>query len=252
MTNETQQPFTGDQPRKTDDTKLVAKVLGTTEAAEMAELVGGQTKPVEQEQKVDELTITESEQDAATEVEQEMAPNQRRQQYIDWAYEFGGNENWIDETFIFESDGRVRVEGDLDLSGNNISELPPCLYKVEGKLYLNKNQISKIENIPSSVTELHLGDNQITKIENIPNTVTVLSLSGNQIAKIENIPNSVIHLGLSYNKITTIENIPDSVKTLYLNNNQITKKGNIPDTVTKIVLYDNPIESLMSINCTNV
>ena len=51
-------------------------------------------------------------------------------------------------------------------------------------LDLDKNKITKIENIPDSVKELWLSDNQITKIENIPESVEWLYLDNNPIKTI--------------------------------------------------------------------
>jgi len=247
MPNETKQPFTDPTQRSTDDRKLVAKVLGTKEAAEMAELVGGQVEPADQQQGVGELRLAESEQDAATRVEQEVTPDQRRRQYYEWADELGRNKSWVDEIFTFESDGRVKVKGDLGLGNTGIEKLPPGLYKVGGTLYLHDNQITKIVDFPDLVNKLYITDNQITKIENVPDSVTFLHLDGNQITKIENIPDSVKSLSVSDNQITTIENIPDSVTRLYIDGNQINKIENISGSVAILVLDYNPIESLDSL-----
>jgi len=222
MPNEISQPFDQTQ-RDPRDERLVGQVLGPDVAAEMEALTSGQTKPDKTQEPSIGLEISEAEQAETEVVEQEVTAEQLRQQYVEWADDFGKDKKWVIETFIFEPDGKVRVEGNLDLSDTGISELPPGLYRVEGQLILNNNQITTIENIPDSVTELHLNNNQITTIENIPDSVTRLYLSKNQITTIENIPNSVIEL--------------------WLKNNQITKKENIPDSVTYINIDSNPIES---------
>jgi len=240
MPNETQQPLGEQLIRSKDDTKLVADVLGSEAADEMSELVGGQVE--EPTVAPNEIKLSAGEQASATEAEKTKA-EMRRDEYITWAGTFSKDKNWVDETFIFESDGRVRVEGDLDLSNTNISELPPTLYRVEGELDLAGNQITKIANIPEAVTWLYLGNNQITKIENIPESVTALYLFANKITKIENIPETVTWLDLGDNQITKIENIPESVTTLNLSDNKIAKKENIPDSVVRINLANNPIES---------
>jgi len=223
MPNETQQPL-GEQPnRRKDDSELVGQVLGEQAAEEMEELTEKKDANTTNSVTTPKLGMSAGETNAAQAAEQIVTPEHRRQQYYQWAEEISKNTDWIDETFIFESDGRVRVEGDLNLYNTGISELPPGLYKVEGRLFLIKNNITTIKNIPESVTELYLDHNKITKIENIPD--------------------SVIELNLNQNQITTIENIPKSVTRLILSNNQITKEENIPDSVTSCFLEGNPIES---------
>jgi len=237
MPHESAQPFTDPTQRNPRDTELVGKVLGTEQAADMQELTGDQ--PTEQRETPTDLEQTTDEKIATTEAEKNKA-ELRHDEYVTWAEKISRNEDWVDETFIFEKDGRVRVEGDLHLKNTGISELPPDLYKVEGELSLENNKIKKIENIPESVTKLFLGSNQIRRIENIPESVVTLDLRNNQITKIENIPDSVTWLDLADNQIEIIENIPGSVAQLILSNNQIKIIENIPNSVQLLVDYGNP------------
>jgi len=266
MPNETTSPFQPNRTRKTNDTELVAGVLGTDAAADMEALVGGQAEPLETEPQPQGLELTEDEQAATTKAEKTKA-ELRYDEYVIWANEFGMDQEWVEETFIFEPDGRVRVEGDLILTAMGISELPPDLCEVKGNLKLNSNKIAKIANIPDSVTfidfrgnqiteienipdsviSLYLDNNKITKIENIPDSVTDLFLGNNQITRIENIPDSVIWLNLVGNQIEIIENIPDSVTDVYLSNNQIKVIDNIPESVTKLYLSNNQITKIENI-----
>jgi len=222
MPNETQQPFQDGKQRSQRDEELVAGVLGATEAAEMRELVGGQAEPSETESAplVAELDLSEGEQTATTEAEKNMA-ERRKDEYVEWFKEFDKDEKWIDETFIFEDDGRVRVEGSLDLMETGITELPPGLYEVTGTLFLCYNSISEIPDTLDLVGQLDLTSNQITKIKNIPDSVTKLRFHGNQITKIENVPDSVTLLDLSGNNIKVIANIPNSIVELNLGRNPI-------------------------------
>ena len=64
--------------------------------------------------------------------------------------------------------------------------LPNSVEKIEGGLFFNNNQITKIENLPEKIEgSLFLSNNQITKIENLPKKIGgSLNLSNNQITKI--------------------------------------------------------------------
>ncbi len=225
MPNEFQQPF-DKTTRSSDDPELVAGVLGTRAREEMEELADGQEPTSEAHQTEGQFELSADERVDAAEAEKPL-DEWRRDKYYAWAKSIGEDEDWVDTTFIFEVDGKVRVEGDLKLIDRGISELPPGLYKVEGQLILNDNNFTKIENIPEAVTQLYL--------------------YGNQITKIENIPESVHSLGLGYNQITKIENIPDSVTTLDIRYNQISGVGSIPKSVKWLHLDENPIESLFAL-----
>jgi len=237
----TEQPLTPDQIRSPDDATLVEKVLGSTQADEMRELTNGSRTSGQGKH---ELELSAAEQGAATKIEGEVAPNKRRAEYIKWADDIGKDIAWIDETFVFEIDGRVRVDGDLNLSDTGISELPPGLYDVTGRLILANNTFETINAVPEGVTILNMAGNQISIIENISNSVILLTLSKNKITKIENISSSVTELGLGINQISVIENIPDSVIRLSLRQNNIRVIENIPESVTFLDLGENPIESL--------
>ena len=87
---------------------------------------------------------------------------------------------------------------------------------------------TKIENVPTSVTEFNCGYNQIKKIENLPPSVTGFYCRGNQIRKIENIPPSVTKFYCGYNRIRKIENLPASLTVFYCYDNLIRKIENLP------------------------
>jgi len=179
MPNISEQPFTPDKPRSSDDTELVGQVLGSEAEGEMQELLGEQQ--VESTEHETEIHLTSGEAAAAKGIEQKVTLKQRRQQYIEWAEDIGKDEKWVDKIFVFETNGRVRVDGDLRLNNTGISELPPGLYKVNGMLNLSDNRIKIIKNIPDSVTMLYLHNNRITQIRNIPDSIRVIDLENNPI-----------------------------------------------------------------------
>jgi len=196
MPKENKQPFTGDQLRNPNDTQLVDQVLGRKAAVEMEELIG-QDKPPKTEST--SLNLSEDELGAVGEAEK-TETEKRRDEYVIWAEKIKKNEDWVDETFIFESDGKVRVEGDLNLSNTKILELPPALYKVEGLLNLSSNQITSLKNMPDTVGGFFLNSDQITSLKGLPNTI-----GGDLI--LPNIPATSIPEGLAITgKIFLMEN----------------------------------------------
>jgi len=249
MQKETTQPL-GEQPtRSTDDTKLVADVLGEEAAADMNELVGDRAK--EPSVVPNEVGLSTGEKAATAEAEKTKV-ELRRDEYVIWATGISKDTDWVDETFTFESDGRVRVEGSLDLYDSGITELPGGLYEVTGNLILDDNNITSLESMPEIVGgDLMLELNQITSLKGMPKRIgDTLSLRHNQISSLEGmseIVNGGINLG--NNNITSLNGLPKIIsKSIYLNDNQIESLVGLPDTIGgSLDLANNQISSLEGI-----
>jgi len=202
MPNESAQPFQDPTQRKSNDRELVEGVLGSQAAADMEALTGN-TQEQGAEPEAAGLYISVDEQSVVGEAEK-IEAEKRCEEYITWAATFGMDEDWVHNTFIFETDGRVRVDGNLNLSRRGLSELPPSLYKVSGDLNLILNQITSLK-VPDSVTKLYLYGNQISTIESIPDSVIELDLEKNPIESLDFLVGKVLEdLDLSNIKAKTI------------------------------------------------
>ncbi len=207
MTNETQQPFTPDQPRDPRDEELVGKVLGSKERADMKELTGDQPQATKTQDPSTNLKLSAKELAEEERILQETTPESMRKKFIEWAEDIGKNEEWVDKVFSFELDGKVKVD-DILLTHIGISEIPPIFRHLNTiGLYLFSNQITRIGNIPTTVKDLDLQNNQITTVENIPNSVTSLTLKDNQITEIKDIPDECIDVILDNNPINSLDSL---------------------------------------------
>ncbi len=147
----------------------------------------------------------------------------------------------------------------ITLEKNQISKIENLNSLINLKvLDISFNQISKIENLENleNLVVLFFTSNQISKIENL-NKLTSLStlyLSNNQISKIENLENLkyLTKLSLDFNKIIHLDGIKKNSKltTLYLDNNQISKIENLEKSVSisKISLCFNQISKITGFN----
>ncbi len=171
MPNEHHQPLGEQPPRSTADTELVNEVLGGQTVKEMEELTGDQPKTTKDQELSTDLVLTGDEQAAAKEAEKNIE-EERRQEYYDWAKDIDKDEDWIDETFTFNTDGTVIAEGNVILQRLGIKTLPSNLIEVRGHLDLYKNQLTSLENFPQRVgRSLNLNHNPITSLKGIPNAV---------------------------------------------------------------------------------
>jgi len=99
--------------------------------------------------------------------------------------------------------------------------------------------ITKIENLPQSITHLNISNNNIEKIENLPQSITYLDISHNRIDRIENLPQSIKHLNIGRNYIKEIENLPQSITYLDIYENEIRKIENLPQNIIYLDISEN-------------
>jgi len=126
-----QQPFAEDQPRSTDDKKLVSQVLGEQAAAEMAELTGEADNNIPA--KATELALTGAESSATRLAEEAITHKKRKQEYYDWAESIGGGKGWVDTSFKFNEDGTVECLHGIKFT-KLVERIPPSLKVIHGCL----------------------------------------------------------------------------------------------------------------------
>ena len=136
--------------------------------------------------------------------------------------------------------------GKLNLSNFKLDRIPEEIGKMSWltELYLDSNQISKIEGLGglSSLIVLSLDSNQINKIEGLDglSSLTNLYLKNNQINKTEGFDglSRLIMLDLKSNQINKIKGFDglSSLTHLYLNSNQISKIEGLGGLSSLIVL----------------
>jgi len=191
MSNETKQPF--DQiKRNPDDAALVEGVLGSKAADEMKELAGTGKKGAKPRET--ELSLSAEEARATKEKEEEVVPEQRRQQYYEWAEGVNRDKEWVDDMFIFQSDGKVKLEKSMDLNGTGFNEFPPGLYCSGASISIANNGLEELKGVPDGVMELDLSSNHITSIGDLPKTIIALYLEGNPINDLSSLVGKTVGL----------------------------------------------------------
>ncbi|MCZ8066992.1 MAG: leucine-rich repeat domain-containing protein [Microcystis sp. LE17-20D] len=151
--------------------------------------------------------------------------------------------------------------GKLDLSGGNLTEIPPEIAQLTSLqiLFLNNNQISEIPEALAQLTSLQELNLSINRIRGIPEALAQLTslqsldLRNNQISEIPEALaqlTSLQHLRLSNNQISEIPEALahlTSLQYLHLRNNQIRE---IPEALAhlvnlkRLVLENNPITNV--------
>jgi len=208
MKNETSQPFNPNEPRKTDDTKLVAEVLGTKEAAEMVELVG-QVEPPETESVslTAGLDLSVAEGGAVAGAEK-IKKEKRYLEYTEWAETFGKDEDWIDDNFVFNPDGSVETKGNLNLEFWDVEKFPKGFKKINGDCNLNGCNFLNLIGFPEEITgDLILSSNYLRTTYGINKIKIrgVIDLHANPLNELVGLPDVMESLILASTDIKSLD-----------------------------------------------
>jgi len=175
-----QQPFTKDKPRSTDDKKLVAEVLGADAAEEMAELIGKDKGDaiIPETTPALEMTNTEATKTRVLETTT-VTPEQRKKEYLKWAFDHSLSEMWINDCFQFNDDGSVEFLYHFQYDKNkrlyNIDVLPDSLKKFRFGLDLQECGWNKA--IYSRLRGMEIGRNleiDEADIDKIPDGILIV------------------------------------------------------------------------------
>jgi len=137
-----QQPFAEDQLRNPADQELVSQVLGEQAAEEMEELTGKTETVKIDDAAPDKLELTG---DEAITIEgketNNLTPEMRRLQYIEWATDMKLDQSWVDNYFIFLPNGDVEtVDGQFDLASKTVTSFPSSLRKINGDFVMSTSR----------------------------------------------------------------------------------------------------------------
>ena len=125
------------------------------------------------------------------------------------------------------------VMGGEDLSEWKISKLEN-LPETLTTFYINDNQVSKLENLPKTLTSLYISNNQVSKLENLPEGLASIDISENRVSKLENLPEGLISLTIRYNRVSKLENLPEGLVSLNIQENRVNKLENLPGVLTSL------------------
>ena len=130
--------------------------------------------------------------------------------------------------------GKWEVEGNLNLSCLNLTELPP-MRKIGGYFSCDNNQLTSLAGAPKKVGGyFSCSYNQLTSLAGAPNEVGGgFYCDGNQLTSLEGAPNEVGEsFSCSYNQLTSLEGAPKRVGGgFYCNGNQLTSLAGAPEKV---------------------
>jgi hypothetical protein len=106
---------------------------------------------------------------------------------------------------------------------------------------LNNNNIKKLDfnKFPSTVNILYIEYNNLTKIDNIPKNIKSLYCRNNHIKFLNLIGSQLSYLDCSYNIILNFDFFPPTLKFLFCYNNYLSKLDNLPESIIGISCKNN-------------
>lgn len=139
----------------------------------------------------------------------------------------------------------VNYYNSIVCSNKNIQTLDGIKYfKKISYVDCSNNNISNVDTMPLSVTELNCSYNNITSIDNVSSKIYSLDCSHNYIAIINNLFNLRGNFNCSYNNITSISGSSHNLGTFNCSHNQITSLPIIDSNVTNLNCSYNQLSTL--------
>ena len=163
-------PFHPPDQRTGTPSELTRHLLPSADAQALAEALG-EEEPSKSEPQQDlppaDISMSGKEQ---KEVEKE--PYWTKDQYIEWAEDFGKDEAWVDEIFKFQPDGTTVVNGELNLRNTKIKQLPIGLIEAKEGLSISYNPSLKLNGYPKKVEgDFYCSNNGLSTLEGMPKEV---------------------------------------------------------------------------------
>jgi len=206
--NSLENPFHPPDQRTGTPSELTGRFLDSATTQALTEALG-EDEPSKSEPQQDlppaDISMSGKEQ---KEVENETFWS--RQRYIEWAQEFGRNENWVDKTFEFQEDGTTIVEGVLLLRGTKIEQLPVGLMEVKGGLNISQNYSFKLNGYPKKIGErFECNHNNLSSLEGMPEEIGGnIYLESNEISSLIGLPKKMMgNLSLFNNQLENLNGI---------------------------------------------
>jgi hypothetical protein len=112
------------------------------------------------------------------------------------------------------NNGRIDVEGNVDIPSLELTELPVKFGKVTGNFYCSENKLTSLEHAPITVSgDFYCSRNQLTSLEHCPTTVTGdFYCYRNELTSLEHCPITINGNFYCYrNNLTSLEHGPKTV-----------------------------------------
>ncbi len=141
----------------------------------------------------------------------------------------------------------VTTASKVNCNSKNIYDLSGIEYfDILDTLICTGNNLTSLNNLPTTVTYLSCYQNDITGLPVLPPNVEYLDCKINQITTIGTLPNSLIFLDCSYNQLVSLPSLPANLYDLRANDNNLTSLPILPASLTILNAGNNQLTNLPS------
>jgi hypothetical protein len=109
---------------------------------------------------------------------------------------------------------------------------------------LQRQSITALPNLPSSLTELNCETNLLTNLPSLPNGLITLKCGDNTITNLPSLPSSLQILICSANNLSDLPSLPASLEWLHCSQNLLTNLPVLPNNLRQLYCSFNSIQSL--------
>jgi len=126
----------------------------------------------------------------------------------------------------------------LDLSYQNLSEVPECLkdFTWIKILRIKGNNIKELKNLPPNLSGLDASYNKMKKIDgiNLEQKITSFNVSHNKLEYVKYLPDTIAYLRLEENKLINIDSFPQNCILINIAENSLTSLPELPHLVNRL------------------
>lgn len=155
------------------------------------------------------------------------------------------------ENYTINKDRSIDVDGNVDISGFDLEELPLSFGTVYGMFNCSSNNLESLKGSPKMVLNgFGCHDNQLTNLEYLPKDIGgAVLLSFNELTSLKGCPEKVNGVfKCDYNKLTSLEFCPKEVTSIFdCSINQIIDMGVIEKIEDNFYCKGNPIQKIYNL-----
>ena len=166
--------------------------------------------------------------------------------------------------YNINDDLTIDVNGDVDISGESLTEIPLTFNEVKGYFNCSRNKLTSLKGSPRKVLQFFECNNNplltsleysplkvsryydcestgIKSLDNITQDVDSVFCGYNDLKSLEGLSESLNILHCDFSNLTTLKGCPKKVKEFYFRNNYITDLKYFPEKFSEIWFEGNPI-----------
>jgi len=110
-----------------------------------------------------------------------------------------------------------------------------------GKLDLSRLELTKLPELPATLTYLNCGWNKLTSLPALPATLTELDCTSNELTSLPALPATFTQLYCSNNELTRLPDLPATLTYLNCCSNELTSLPPLPATLTELRCSSNAL-----------